>query len=81
MPEEICGLRQTISVDPVWASQNGDEIGVMSELGADCSALSCGSQELPECLVLTTQSLVLTQYLAVTVAVKTQISVDDPKMG
>lgn len=28
-------------------------------------------------LVLTTQSLVLTQYLAVTVAVKTQISVDD----
>jgi len=43
MPEEICGLRQTISVDPAWASQNGEEIGVMSELGADCSALSCGS--------------------------------------
>ena len=47
MPEEICALRRTISVDYMnYVADHGEHIGVMDELGADCSALSCGSQEL-----------------------------------
>lgn len=47
MPEEICALRRTISTDYMnYVADHGEHIGVMNELGADCSALSCGSQEL-----------------------------------